>query len=1203
MNTSPMRAESRPVASSLNRLFLIAVLLSISLPVMAADWRNNRLIAPEKVTVGPSDNYQTQIDLQRQRIIYTQHQHLLSRIIVQDLATGIARSLLPPDHDAKDPALAPDGQRVAFTSFRNNALGGICIQAIDEAYAPACVTPPGIQAWNPFWVDKETIGYLRSRQLATEIELVTQPISRSPTSVESPTVIAKGQLSSPAMSADGRFLLYNRRESALQGSLHLYDFQTQEAYGPVRLSIPGITSFAVLDPREDAVYFSHYPSDTSGDGRIDGEDHSVIYRLPLSALRTSDGSKQPEPLTSVLHNCNFPALGGEHLYMTCAFEGSLDVYRLPREGQVPAHWTAAELWQAHASASHYEDRIFLLQTLRYRGLLNEVDDGLLERLVANHLGMNEFSAARFYIDELARRHAESGPASMADFYANLAEMIALEDLARRQPEGLRTARFRRNLEAVRSQLQPNPEHPDNQVFLAWLEYFSARPEQAERRLLDADPLPHPLGRYVSIQLGLWLYRNNPDALKRWLLATADDPIISADARLFHAAEYLKLLLRQRPSQADHIDELERAQAGLRDSRVVDLLAHEIDLLRLTAAEDRALERELYARIGERLRNYRDQLLMHRIAHIRAIQLTGLAERFTAMEWMSRHWLTHTPIRHVAFAPTAEQYAFINLNRAYGAWSQASYGTALNSFYSVTRQTNDLESLYQLLYLGLRPGAEPELTARMEELYQQLRAENLLGENEAFAEALRLLMETTATASLAQAIRLLEDFRPEGLDPGVADLLLGSLYHRQFLDHQDGYRFDRDLYQKAHHRYMMALDLAFRNPRVQAALLENLGALHFAVRNYGIAAEFWGQRRLLPVLTPEQNLDILWQQARALFYSNRSVEAFASAMEAVEMAQGQSAPREQSLALLERAAFYALEAGLYAEAADLYDTLLDQNGLSPNNRVRATFSHAYALFKLEATDAARVRLEEVMEWLPRAQLRPANAQRLAPFQPQRLQLQSYGLMAQMVTDPDQQLYWLTRRIALLEPATRRNAVPDHGLSEADRLEFLVLARLQAAALKETTGQNDAMSSMMRTALDDLMSYRRAGGSASSQAVLQALYNYLTLASEHPAYFRDEPGALVTLLQQAAEELILEDFTPPVSQGHAYKLQLLYGFYQARHQRRPTDQVRAELMTLAEEPAWQGLAQTRPDWFTELNELLAGVTRALAGTSLHSGLGHP
>lgn len=1190
-------ATSRRIQDTVWHILLVLLLgLGMSLPASATDWRNNRLIAPEKVTVGPSDNYQTQIDVQRQRIIYTQHQHLLSRIIIQDLTTGIARSLLPPDHDAKDPALAPDGQRLAFTSFRNNALGGICLQAIDGAYAPTCLTTPGTQAWMPFWVDNQTLGYLRTRHLTAEVELVTQPIASGAGANPGVTVIASGAISAPAMSPDGRFLLYNRRDSALQGSLYLHDLQTRQTHGPVHLAIPGLSSFAVLDPAEDTIYFSHYPSDTSGDERIDGADHSVIYRLPFSALRQATTDPiLPEPLTSVLHNCNFPALDDEHLYLTCAFEGSLDIYRLPRSGQIPPHWSAPELWQAHASAAHYQDRIFLLQTLRYRGLADTVADALLERLLANHIGMEEFSAARFYIEQLAQRHHQSGEPEWADFYTNAAELITLEGLARQQPEGVRTARFRRQLEQARTQLRPSPDDPGNQIFHAWLDYFAAHPQLAEQRLLEADPLSQPLGRYIGIKLGLWLYRDQPEALLNWLLMAADDPILSADARLFHAAEYLKLLLRQRPAPAEHIRHLEQAQDRLQDVRVGDLLAHEIDVLRLSTTADRSLERELYARISQRLQDYRDQPLMHRIAHIRAIQLTGLAERYTAMEWMSRHWLTHTSLRHVAFAATAEQYAFINLNQAYLAWSQGTYGTALNSFYSVTRQTNDLESLYQLLYLGLRPDADPALTERVEQLYQQLVAEDLLGDNLAFAQAVRLVLDPTTADNLSEPIRLLEGLRPEGLDPGVADLLLGSLYHRQFLNQQDGYRFDRDLYQKAHHRYMMALDLAYRNPRVQAALLENLGALHFAVRNYGIAAEFWGQRRLLPVTTPEHGLDILWQQARALFYSNRASEAFASAMAAVQQAQTLSIPDEQRLALQERAAFYALEAGLYPEAAELYAALLEHDGLSPNNRLRATFSQAYAWFKLENSAAAQARLSEAMALLQTAQTRPATPQRLAPFQPQRLQLQSYGLMAQLETEPEQQLYWLQRRINLLEPATPRNATPSHGLAETDRLSFLVLARLQAAALLETRHQTEAMARMMTSALQDLLQYQRAGGSANSQPVLHGLYNYLTLASEYPTAFAKEPAALTTVLRAAHEELIIEDYTPPVNHGQAFKLHLLHGLYQARQQQRPTTEVRASLEALPQTPDWQALAQTRPDWFTELHELLEGIQRTLAPQS--------
>ena len=1156
-----------------------------SAPVLAQvpDWRNNRLIQPEKVTVGPSDNYQAQVDVAGGRIVYTQHQHLLSRIIVQDLTTGTARSLLPADHDAKDPALSPDRRTVAFTSFRNNALGGICLQDIDSTERPRCITAPGTPAWMPFWFDHENLGYLREHR-SEETELIRYHI---PT--QSRESLYRGSITAPSVSADGRFLVFNRFGGTDYSGLEIRDLHTGEHFGPIHLDVPGISSYALIDPIEDYLYFGHYPADTSGDQRIDAEDHSVIYRLPLARIREHREPLLPEPLTSVQHNCNFPYLAENSLYVTCAFEGSLDIYRLPQTGQIPGHWGAQQLGEAHAAATRYEDRLFLLHTLRYREL--PTLPHVRQRLLSNHLGINEFTAAGFYLEQLAEDAATSASNRGADFYSNLSGLVDALSAAQQQPQQVRTARFRQQIARIRAHLRPHPESAEARVFQAWFAWLELDSARALELLQQTPTGELPLAEYLEIELYRHLLARDPEALLEVFLRAAANPAISEAARLYYSNEYLKLLLSTRPTHAAHIARLQSTLARLGDGRVRALFENEVTLLELTEPADQATERERLAAFSTRVRAHREDLLWMRISHIRGIQLLGLAERYELMEWISRHWLTHTSVRHVAFAAIAEQYAAINRTQAYGTWAQGQNNSALNNFYSVIRQTNDLESLYNLIRLGVAPGTEPQLAERMEMLYQQLVDEGLLEGNTQFAQALRILLSSPVpdTASLQRAAAQLRGFRAQGLDPGIADLLLGSILQRQFQASQDGYRFDRDLFQQAHHRYMLALDLAYANPRVQAALLENLGLLHFGARNYGISAEFWGQRLRLPNFRPEDAIDHYWQHARALYFSNRPVEALASAEAA--LAIGISLDVPERAALQERAAFYALNAGDYALAVTRYSELLDPahaGALTPNNLVRAQFSHAYALFKAGASADARAQFSEALTHLAQASARAPDDNRLAPFAPQRLGLQAYGFLSQLAEEPEQRLYWLQRRIALLEGLRARDR--QHGLDEPARITLMILSRLQMAEIQEQQGQLEAAATTMTALLNDLQAFLRAKGSPNSQPVLRGLFNYLTLAAWHPSVFGSEPNSLQPLLAAVQEELVDADFTPPVNHGQRLKLDLLTALYRERLSgSERSARLAAQVDAIRADPEWAGLALTRPDWHQELEELAHGIVR--------------
>ncbi len=1169
----------RTLPAALGLLTVAAVLSPAPLQAAAPDWRNNRLIVPEKVTVGPTDNYQAQVDSSANRLFYTRHQNFLAQIVEQNLTTGASRDLLPPDHDAKDPVLSPDVTRLAVTAFRGNALGSVCLLSLEPDSRPECLTKAGTRAWKPFWVDAGRIGYLREGRGDTE--LVIHPLVGG-----KPEVLVSGILSAPAISSQGRYLVYHRRGGRTETGLYVHDLLAKKVHGPLDIDLPGLSSYAVIDDGDGHLYFSHYLNDTNGDQTIDGEDHSVVFRLPLQKVLGAGQPLLPEQLTSVRHNCNFPALGDKALYLTCAYEGSLDTYRLPLSGQVPSHWGEKHLREAHATAASYEARLFLLNTLRYR--TGDSGRTMLARLLANHLEMGEQTAALYYAGQLQKMLAADGENMQADFYANLQQFIAMQAASRGQPPGVLTARFRTELEQARKRLKPAPDADNARIFQAWLDYLARRPKKASERLAKNTPQNLPLAHYLHIELERLVHADDPVTLGRSLLSASRDTVINSDARLFYAFEFLKLLLRRETDPAQHLALVEKAAQESDDKRVADLFTNEADLLRLARAEEKSEERELFKTIGARLRSYQNDPMMHRVAHIRAIQLTGLAGKYDFMELMSRNWLTTTGIEMVNFAATAEQYAIINLSRGYGAWSQGDANTALNTFYSVLRQTNDLEALYNLLVLGSHPQADPALTERMNRLYDQLVNEGLLGDNKRYAEALRpLLFNSNPSADeLAAAAELLEGLASPGLDTGVKDLLLGSIYHRQLLAGQEKYKYDRELYQRAHYHYMLALDLAYQNPRVQAALLENLGQLHFTVRNHGLSADFYAQRLTLPFLRSEDEIWVRWRTARSLYYSNRTREAAGHAEEALALAE--SVNHGALPTLRERTAFYHLQTGDHARAAALYGELLNSGSLKGNTRVKAAFNHAYALYKEGRTDEARAAFDALLKQLDDARPQEASNERLAPFQPARLELQSYGFLAHLAPDADNRLRRLTQRIELLEKMESKRL--EYGFDEQGRLSQLIQTRLQLAELLEQQGKLPETAATMGEALKTVAAYRDAKGPHNSRPVLQTLYNYLTLAAYHPEAFENEPEGLADLLTATREELVVEPYMPPVNQGHLFKLQLLQALYEAT---RPTtgDAARLEerLTSLEEDEGWKKLAATRPDWHQELTELAAGIRR--------------
>ena len=1162
--------------------FIISCLIAgfFSSPLLAADidWRNNRILPLEKITVGPVDNYQAVIDEGNNALFFTRHQNLLSNLVKQDLTTGITKYLLADDHDGKDPALSPDASQLAVTLFRFDALGDVCLLPLKQGELK-CITKSGSREWQPFWVSNNQVGYLRQSISQATTQLVIHSLTN-----QSDQVIVSGQLSAPAASANGQWLIYNREATKQQaGGLYLYNLADQKEHGPLQLDLPGNSSFAQFDAEQKFIYFSHYLNDTNNDQQIDAQDHSVLFRLPFAKALDTDNKHLPEQLTSVAQNCSFPAVTSKNVYMTCAFEGSLDTYSMPLSGQVPAQWQTEEINLAHAQASSYEERLLLLNTLRYRQ--EQTSPAMLERLLSNHLALNEYTAASYYVEQLAKSYQKN--TDLADFFANLGVLLQLQAKQSLQPQGMLTASYRQALQQEQQKLAAKKRNPQNLVlFKAWINFLAKKPQEAKRLL--AGPMAndlHPLQVYLQLELANQLFADNPKALKTLFGQALAIEKIPSEARLFYAFQWLKQLsspalgLTSEQQQA----ELERMAANSRDERVKILLLNEVDLLKLIAATEFDVERGYFTSFSQRLNPAKDDSQLRRLSHLRAIQLTGLAEKYNFMELMSRHWLTHTSISDPGFAQTAEYYGSINLSRAYGSLQQQENLTALNSFYALVRQTSDPEAIYQLIYIGLQ--LDTKLQPRMELLLNQLMAEELIDKNDPVAAATLALLKNPQleTKGLEKLAADLQGYQPKGLNRGAADLLTGSIYHRLVLATQDGYNHNKSYYQQAHYHYMLGLDLAWNNQRTQAALLNNLGQLHLTVRNYGLASEFFAQRLRQPFITPEEELLTHWQLARSLYYSNRMQAASLQAEQALALSQQQD--EQQALVALEKAGFYALQAKNFSQALQHYQALIATGQLKGRNLSKAEFSLAYLNFKLGNSAPATAGFKRVLEQLPHLSRAPFKQGQRPGFAPERLTLQSYGFLAQLANTPEEKLAWLEKRIQLLSSLKVKDL--RYGFDEEGRLSQLIQTQLQAAVVLEALNRPEQLANLMKTNLNTVSDWEKSGASLIGQPVLHSVYNYLVLASSYPTAFAEEPKQLEKLLKSIDKEWVVEPETPAYNQAQQLKLKLLIAGYRFGLAQQTSDELTAKLQAMKNNQEWQTLAITRPDLHQELEALAAGV----------------
>lgn len=1080
------------------------------------DWRSNRIQPLRKVTVGSADNFQPAVDSRRGTLYFSHSRDQVVTIQQQSLSSGVATPISAIRGDAREPALQPAGELLAFTSLQADPQGEICLLPLTAAAATVrCLSDTTTLDRSPFWVGNDHLGFLSRGMLDRHWQLILYRLadgSRQP--------LLTGQINAPTATRDGRYILYTESDQPSRSHLRILRRADGQILQPPPFDLPGVTGFSTLSEDDRYLYFSHYLNDTSLDQVIDGEDHGVIFRLPfadLLAAATDPNAPplRPQQLTTVAEHCSFPDLAGDQLWLTCAFEGSLDIYRTAPSGRVPAHWQAADLWQAHATSRSNEERLLLLNALYQQQAIDRF--AWLERSLSEHLQIGELSAARYYVAQLQHHPRSATHPQLRHFWPALTELLKVEAAYAIAPEGVITAPLRHALTTAEAEIKQRQIPPSQaQLWQVWLAQRRGDRAQALAHLhtIDLTAPMLPLARYLLFERYQQLLREaDPALLLSHYPAMFRAPELEPAARLWYGFDYLRLLTQITPNISDRQQQIAQQQHAL-PPEVATLFQGEqltLSLLTLSADAPAATRRAALQPLLTLLREQANSPLLRQRLHTRAIQLLAAAERFSDMELLSRHWLSTTAIREIDFAQVVEQYAAATLDKGYGMLNSAPQ-QAYTTFYSAIRQSDDLEAHFQFIRLGLDPGLNRR--DNLVRSYQQLQREQLLGASDGYYQALQRLLTTPPAAqaqALTEAIALLQQPLNSAVSTAPRELLLGYCYHQQLRLAQQQGEGVGDRLQRANHHYLLALDLGYDNLRLAAAAWQNLAWLHHDVGNHALAADFFARRLSLPFTTLEQQLLTQIGHARALFASH----ATAAAATAGETALAQVTPDHPLYQpLLERSAFWQLQAANYPQAIARYQQLLASTPpLRDENRAKALLGYAFAQRQMGASDAAQQRLQQLLPLLTDGATadRVQTAPRALPFQPQRLALIAYGLLAQLTDDPAQQRHWLSERLQLLQQldATEQRQL---GYDEARWLALLTRLQLQLAAVVEAQTDGEALIAHTRAAIQHAAAWQEVTGSDSGPVIEQTVSNAMSLLILHPRLL--QPALPLATLQQLA-----------------------------------------------------------------------------------------
>jgi hypothetical protein len=1096
------------------RHILCVASLFLYASIVSAGARPQKIEGIKKLTVGPFDNFQSAIDEEETVLYYTRSQNLTSQVMRVDLKTMSAVESTGIDSDSKNPAVSPNGKHVAITYFKQDAKGDICLLVKGDV---ACITGSGKGESAPFWVGNDRVGYLQSNDAGDQSKIIIHNIETGKSEI-----IAEGDVHSPAISHSGKSLVYKVRGE----DFVIFDLASKKPVGHLKVQLPGASSAAKFSYDDQYIYFSQFIQDSNQDVVLDSRDESAIFRIKVAG----DGGK-PEQLTSLAQNCTYPVPGKYSLYMTCAFEGSLDVYRTMLSGVVPTAWDKNDLWDAHKSARSYSDRILFLNQLFSRFDALDVHD-FDNRNMMNFMFNKGWLPAAYYAERLKGQ----GPV-----YASHLNILETNYKFDSMPVGSENiSELTRMLSAQEKKLASAPDSPLKPIAQAYIDFFGSKSAAALQRietlvLLDAATIYWQTNLLQKIYTGKDS-KKYAQILERQML----NPVLSDETRVYYLSRWFDRL----PQNEDPTGEIKLVVDRLNKSdkisvQIGELLENEAQLYRVGQAKTEELVNVEIQGISSRVERLKNEYHATRLLFSRSMITLARDNKIRELSSVMSLWLSYLKSDTKEFPYGVEALRNVSLDVAYRFYNgpEKTRVFAAGSFLSGIRVTDDLESHYQYVLFSNTEALWAELTTA----YKAMLKKNLIAaESNAFMGTIKKILmsgKTPADADLAEAVTATELIDDQHVGIGVKYLFLGYLYHSQFLRSQKGFEFDRELSEKAHRSYLFAIDGAWNNERIQAAAYQNLGLLHMALRNESLAADFLRKRHTLGFMTDTARIETYWIEASALFRSYRASEALAVIEQAIALKP------ENLDAFTERQALYAWNAGDYKKAAGIYEVLLPKMGA----KAGASFYLSQGFALKNSGDSANAE----KAWLHAIEL--ANKESPHPqgrlqYQPKKIKFIAFGLLARLDVSAAKKIEYLTERMkvfddissAAIEYYFEKAVLDAQRIKEEFNLLTLLLDSKNAAEsakvasellrlAEEFAGVNGYMNQTVFSTLKNAMILLRTGRLAASGKLTTQLKELFKNASKEYAADKTPPPSL----QRQWLEVKLVEISYGAGQGEAGK----------------------------------------------------------------------
>lgn len=642
----------------------------------------------------------------------------------------------------------------------------------------------------------------------------------------------------------------------------------------------------------------------------------------------------------------------QFLYVTCDFEGSLDVYKLPPSGVVPVIWSKDLIINAHKSSRNYNQRILLLNNLLYRGVITSGEEYSL-RIFSNFLLNDDVVAANYYLDKLILTADEQ----LKNDWKSVGLYLKARALTKQQLSRENSREYKTKITELIKEIQ-NKNSATSKLVQAILYSYIERYVQSLKLIksisdLELSGVNHIL--YSLVLNGLESKKIiNADNVFRYYKPLLNSDKIPQESQLFYAFVYLSKLQTLKDKKS-RIILLEKQMATFKNKiQLAQIFKAEWSSLKIIVEQDKKSKSKYYQVLDKIMSETRSEYFLRKSIYVRVLENFIEADEVQYLTYVATTWLKYTDKSDTEFAYARDIYIDKVFARAYMNFSDKNYNYAANNFFGAVGFTDDLESHFGYIKSSFFNNKGQDLNKTYESMYQRKVINESIHYVNSILELSQFLSEINNKSinierKKVEQVKLFEDVLKKLKDAStffqtpVYQLLLGFSYLKLTELSIDRYEFSQEMSSLAHKHLMLAYDLGRYNKRVRASALSNLSFLHLHISNWGMAKRFFEMREKLGFVDNDQMFSHYWFYAKASYYLSDYEVAISSIQRLLKNVKNF---KDRDAVLLQKLAFYQLSNGDYKSAEINFLAYLNIAGKDDLwNIAKSELGLGYAQFKM------------------------------------------------------------------------------------------------------------------------------------------------------------------------------------------------------------------------------------------------------------------